>query len=353
MTKISLPSNPKICILRLSAIGDVCHALSSVQAIQQHYPQAEITWIIGKIEYQLLKNAANINFVVFDKAQGLKAYSQLRKELRKTLKGQRFDILLQMQLAFRANLAAAFIPAKIKLGFSKQRSKELHSLFVNRHIENEKGFHVLDGFRDFARAIGVPDSAPCWQLPVSTTTLGWGEKQLPKQPYVVISPAASKAERDWLPQRYAAIADYCQTLGFPVLLTASPAIRETQLVEAILACCETQPANLAGKTNLQQLLVTLKQAELVIAPDSGPAHMAVTQATPVIGLYAHSNPRRTGPYLSLELVADAYSPLAQVQFDRPAEQLEWGLRLKGEQLMAHISEQQVKTLIDKVLHNES
>lgn len=345
MKSIKLPDNPKICIMRLSAIGDVCHAVSTVQAIQKHYPMAKVTWIIGKIEYQLLKNLPNINFIIFDKSKGLKAY----RELKQSLKGQKFDILLQMQLAFRANLAGFFIPAKIKLGFSKARSKELHSLFTNRHIKNEKGFHVLDGFRDFARAIGVPDSKPEWNIPYEQTTLDWAKQQLPQKNYMVISPAASKAERDWLTERYAEIADYCLEHGLQVILTGSPAPREVELGQKIQAQVNGDLINLVGKTNLQELLLTLRNAQFVLAPDSGPAHMAVTQNTPVIGLYAHSNPKRTGPYLYQNLVADAYTIKAIETFQTSAEDLDWGLRLKGDELMSSITVDQVKTLIHSLL----
>ncbi|NVJ64887.1 MAG: glycosyltransferase family 9 protein [Gammaproteobacteria bacterium] len=345
MKPITLPETASICIMRLSAIGDVCHAVASVQAIQQHFPKAQITWIIGKLEYQLLKNLPNIEFVIFDKSQGRKAYSKLKKNMR----GKQFDILLQMQLALRANLAAFFIPATIKLGFSKKRSKELHSLFVNRHIEHEKGFHVLDGFRDFARTIGVEDGSPKWNIPVEASVEDWAKDKLPKQPYIVVSPAASKAERDWLAERYAQAADYCHSLGYQVLITGSPSEREKLLGEQIAAQCQSEVVNLVGQTNLQQLLLALCGAALVIAPDSGPAHMAVTQNTPVIGLYAHSNPKRTGPYLYQDLVADVYTPRAVTEFNLSADKLDWGLRLKGSELMQAISFDKIKALIDQVL----
>ena len=63
------PKNMKsLCLLRLSAIGDVCHAVAMVQAIQREYPQLPITWVIGKVEYQLLKHLPGITFVIFDKS---------------------------------------------------------------------------------------------------------------------------------------------------------------------------------------------------------------------------------------------------------------------------------------------
>ncbi|NVK22879.1 MAG: glycosyltransferase family 9 protein [Kangiellaceae bacterium] len=331
--------------MRLSAIGDVCHAVSTVQAIQKQYPNASITWVIGKIEQKLLQGLAGIDFVVFDKSLGIKAYSKLKQDMR----GKHFDVLLHMQLALRANIAAFFIPAKVKIGFSKARSKELHSLFVNKHIEHEQGMHVLDGFRDFARAIGVEDSSPQWNIPVDETVRHWAQEKLPAKKYIVISPAASKAERNWLNERYAAIANYCSQKGFDVVITGGPSDFEQQLALNIIKQCQHPVINLVGQTNLKQLLLTLQQAQCVIAPDSGPAHMAVTQGTPVIGLYAHSNPRRTGPYLYQQYVVDAYSELACKALQKPIQQIPWGYRLKGDHLMATIEVEQVITVLDRMI----
>lgn len=340
------PQSPQsICILRLSAIGDVCHAVSTVQAIQRQYPEALITWVIGKVEAQLLKNLPDVEFIVFDKSKGIKAYS----ELRQAMKGRQYDILLHMQLAFRANLAAYFIPAKIKLGFEKKRSKELHSLFVNGHISDSKGMHVLEGFRDFARAIDVPDSEPLWNIPLPHEVELWANNQLPQEPFMVISPGASKAERNWLTARYAKVADYCHAKGFKVVMTGGPSAMERSLGDSILGHSKSPIIDLIGQTNLKQLLAVLKKARFVIAPDSGPAHMAVTQGTPVIGLYAHSNPKRTGPYLYLDYVADAYTPNATQQLNCTADELPWGYRLKGDNLMQQISVEQVTQLIDQLI----
>ena len=84
-----------ICILRLSAIGDVTHVVPVVRAIHMHMPQAKITWIIGKLEARLLSGLPGVEFIIFDKNGGWDAIRQLRQ----TLKGRKFDVLLHMQVA--------------------------------------------------------------------------------------------------------------------------------------------------------------------------------------------------------------------------------------------------------------
>jgi heptosyltransferase I len=90
----------------------------------------------------------------------------------------------------------------------------------------------------------------------------------------------------------------------------------------------------------------LKQAKLVLAPDTGPLHMAVTQGTPVIGLYAHSNPGRTGPYFYRQYTVSVYPQVIAIQFDAPVK---WGTRAKGEHLMALIEVDEVKAQFDKFI----
>ena len=110
--------------------------------------------------------------------------------------------------------------------------------------------------------------------------------------------------------------------------------------------------NLVGKTSLKQLLALLKQASVVIAPDTGPAHMAVTVGTPVIGLYAHSNPDRTGPYTYRHYVVEVYHQQLIAQFGKTAAQLPWGQRVKGAHLMEQISVEAVQQMLDQVIAKE-
>lgn len=338
-----------ICILRLSAIGDVCHAVAAIQAIQRQHPNAKITWIIGKIEKALLDGLPNVEFVIFDKSKGKQAF----KELKQNLNGQSFDVLLHMQVALRANWAAQYIKAKRKIGFDWHRAKELHALFTKERIRPQNEPHVLEGFFAFAEKLGVAETELnnlSWNIPVSEQDIEFANHHIsPDSKTLVISPAASKKERNWLPERYAEMADHANEQGFNVVLCGGPAPIDRELGDAIKqhAHCEIQ--DLIGKTSLKQMLMCLKNASLVLAPDTGPAHMAVTQKTPVLGLYAHSNPKRTGPYLYQDYVAEVYYQNVIAQKRKPADQLKWGTRVKGADLMAQITVEQVKTQFERLV----
>ena len=325
--------------MRLSAIGDVCHAVAMVQAIQAERPDIQITWVIGKVEFQLLQGLEGVEFVVFDKKQGRKARNQLKQQL----SAVSFDVLLMMQVALRANWVSQVIRAKYRVGFDRDRSKELHSWFINHRIAPQKHAHVLQGFMGFAQAIGIKTpSKPHWKMPVSEQDYQHVESLINvSQPYVVIAPAASKRERCWSIENYAATADFVAQRGYQVVLCGAPAPLDTELATGIAQNSDHRVVNLVGKTTLKQLLVVLEKAALVIAPDTGPTHMATTVGTPVIGLYAHSNPRRTGPYMNLPQVISVYEEIIQQQTGKQWHDLPWGKRAKGADLMQRITQQAV------------
>ncbi|WP_119968066.1 glycosyltransferase family 9 protein [Shewanella japonica] len=341
--KADFSSMKSLCLLRLSAIGDVCHAVAMVQAIQRQYPDLAVTWVIGKVEYQLLKHLPDIRFVIFDKSQGWRSYGKLRQDIA----GQRFDVLLHMQVALRATIASLMISAKVRVGFDKARAKEGQWLVTNHAVEPLATPHVLEGFMGFAKTIGVKDLSPKWNIPVLESDSEFANELIAEtEKVLVICPAASKAERNWLPERYAAVADHAVSKGYRVILCGGPSQLEVDLAASISHFASQSIENKVGQTTLTQLLAVLNRASVVIAPDTGPAHMAVTQGTPVIGLYAHSNPGRTGPYMSLMQVVSVYDEVIRQQF--PNMTIPWGKRAKGDDLMSLISVEKVIQQFDSM-----
>lgn len=336
-----------LCILRLSAIGDVCHAIAAVQAIQKEWPTTKITWIVGKIEAQLIFDLPNITIIPFDKKLGLKGMRNIWSQLKK----QRFDALIHMQLALRSSLLTFGIKAKYRVGFNRKRAKEGQWLFTNKKIEDTASAHVLDSFYSFVEYLGVPKSPPVWNIPLSDNDFNFVANNISKEmPYVVISPAASKDERNWVTKRYAQLADWLVENNYQVVLCGSPNEREKKLGHDIQMFALSPITNLIGKTSLKQLAAVLNKADVVIAPDSGPVHIATTQNTPVVGLYGHSNPKRTGPYNSLPYVVSVYEQHVIQQHNIPINQLKWSTRVKGDHIMQDISIEMVKVPLKALLN---
>ncbi|TNG94414.1 glycosyltransferase family 9 protein [Pasteurellaceae bacterium USgator11] len=336
----------KICILRLSAIGDVCNAIAMVQQIQRYYPSTEITWIVGKTEAQLVSVLPKVKTVVFDKKCGWRGVLAIWQQL----KNQRFDALLNMQTALRASLLSLGIKAKYKIGFAKKRAREGQWLFTNRTISEPQNPHVLDGFLAFAQVIGVPPSPPRWDIPLTAADREYACSLIDlSRKNLLICPCSSKAEKDWTVEGYVAVARYAAEQNINVILAGSPAPREVAMAAEIAQKSGIVLTNVVGKTSLLQLMALIDSVDLLISPDSGPAHMATTQGTPVIGLYAVHNPLRTAPYNNLANVVSVYEQNIQAQYGKPSAELPWATRAKGKDLMQQIQAQEVIAQMKGVL----
>jgi heptosyltransferase I len=331
-----------LCIFRLSALGDATHVLAVIDAIQrdpigQHW---NITWVLGPGEAKLVAGLANVELVVYNKKSGLKGALVLRRRLKEKLAGKPFDALLQMQLALRANIVSRFIPAVRRIGFDRARSKELHGLAINERIDPSAGPHLLDALLGFLAPLQVERPAHLrWPLHFSADDQAFAEKHLPDgKRYLVISPCSSHELRNWLPERYAAAANFAaRELGLTPVLVGGRSSIEQQMAERIRAELDVECIDLVGKDTLKQLLAVLKRADVVLSPDSGPAHMAQALGTPVVGLYAATSLARSGPYRSQAFSTDHYAQAAQQFKGKSAWQLKWGQRVEYPGVMALIS----------------
>jgi heptosyltransferase I len=312
--------------MRLSAIGDVTHVLPVIHAIRKHRPGAEITWIIGKLEARLLDGLEGVEFIVFDKKGGFAAIRQLRK----ALKHRRFDVLLHMQVAARANLLSKLVKAPLRIGWDKPRWRDRHQWFINQSVHSVPKQHQVDAFLEFARAINVPAGTPQWDIPVSDTDTDWAINTLGDgPPILMISPCSSHVLRNWSPERYAKVADFAiSDLHMRVVLIGGPSELETQTGKAIESAMSNRAQNLIAKDTIKQSVALLMQAAVVLAPDSGPAHLASAVGTPVIGLYAATPSERSGPYNSLDLCVDKYVEAARKFRNKKPEELRWGQRIE-------------------------
>jgi heptosyltransferase I len=316
----------KICILRLSALGDATHVVPVIRSIQDNWPESRISWIIGKLEQRLLSGLENVEFIEFDKRGGWNAVRQLRGQL----KDRRFDVLLHMQVAARANLLSKLVRAPVRLGWDRARSRDLHNHFVRQQVSSVPFQHQVQGFLEFPRALGIEVSDPRWDIPIGQEATHWAETQLGSGGRtLIISPCSSHPLRNWSSKRYAEVADYAQEqLGLQVVLSGGPSELEQNTGSAIEAHMRGSCLNLVGKDTLEQSKALLRKADLVISPDSGPAHIASALGTPVIGLYAATWSRRSGPYNSLDLCVDEFEQAALKFRNKSPEDLRWGTRIE-------------------------
>jgi heptosyltransferase I len=342
----------KVCLLRLSAIGDTCHVVPLLRTLQSAWPRTRFTWVIGKLEAKLMSLIPDVELITVDKAAGLSAYSRLRTEMKR--RGA-FDLLLHLQLSIRASAATACIPAPIKLGFDKPRARELQWLFTNRRIAERTREHVLDSFLGFADALDVPRIEPRWDIPLPPAALAYAEQLIPStpkaaQPTLLISACSSHRARNWLPERYAAVAEHAvRKQGMRVILCGGPAAIEREMAAAIAKHCTVPLVDQVGKDTLPQLLALIARATVLLTPDSGPAHMATMVETPVVGLYAATNPQRSGPYESRRWCVNAYDEAARKFLGKPAAELPWTTKIEAPGVMELIEVPAVCNKLDQLL----
>jgi heptosyltransferase I len=330
------PAVPRsICLLRLSALGDVTHVVPLVRTLQRAWPDVALTWVIGTGEHRLLEGLPGVEFLVYDKRSGLRGM----RELRRRLHGRRFDALLQMQVAARANLLSGFIPARRRIGYDRSRSKDLHGLFINERIAERPGIHVLDAIGSFSEPLGLRQTSVDWDLPVPEAAREWARAQWPDDgmPTLLISPCSSHELRNWRPERYAAVADHASSRGWRIVLCGGRSGLERNVADAILAAMRAPALDLVGKDTLKQLPALLERADLVMTPDSGPMHIANAMGTKVLGLHAASNPKRSGPYSDLRYCVDRYDDAARRYLGKPAAELKWGTKVERDGVMDLIS----------------
>jgi heptosyltransferase I len=315
------PTPGSLCLLRLSAIGDTCHVVPLVRALQRAWPTTRISWIIGRVESKLMRLMQEVEFITIDKSSLWRG----GRELRAALGARSFDALLHLQTSLRSSLLSTLVRAPLRIGLDRARARELQWLFTNRRIAAHSHQHMQEIALAFATALGLPPEPPDWHLPPPPEALAWARERIADgSRALVVSPCASHPLRNWRIERYAAVIDHAvRECGMQALLCTSPAEEEQRYAAAIERSCTVPVTNLAGRDTLPQLLALLGRATALLTPDSGPAHMGTVAGVPVIGLYACTRSARTGPWRSRQWCVDRYAVAARRFRGCEAEALRW------------------------------
>jgi heptosyltransferase I len=321
--------------------------LPVVRTLQQAWPEARFTWIIGRLEAKLLGHVPGIEFITFDKRQGLAEM----KRFRALMRGRRFDLLLHMQHALRASLLSSYVRARVKLGFDRARARELQWLFTTHRIEARQREHVLDSLFGFAEALGVHDRVLQWNIPVPDEARAYASQLAGEQRRVlVISPCSSHARRNWRAEYYAQVADHAARVHrLHVILSGGPSPIEKAMGEEIMKHVRESVTNNIGRDTLLQLLALLERADALISPDSGPVHMGTAVGIPVIGLYAATNPERSGPYFSRGNCVNRYDEAARKFCGKPATALPWTKKIEKPGVMDLVTPEDVIRKLDALM----
>ncbi len=340
-------TTPKtLALVRLSALGDVVMWVPVIRSLQAYFPDLKITWITSKAAYRILEGLSGVEFIVIDKPKTVVDYWRFYKILRR----RRFDVLFAGQASLRCNFLYPLIRAKQKIGFDKQRARDLHHFFITKSIPFKKE-HLMESFFAFAKMLGVAQPQWRWDLNLAEDDYAFAAANIPPgENYVVLNAMASKDERNWSIERYVQLLNTLQQQHpIKVILTGGPSKREIALAATIAAQLQHTPINLVGKTTPKQLAAVLAKARCLIAPDTGPVHLATAMGTPVVGLYAVAPAQLSGPYFSQATTVDVYAQAVREILQQEPQTLPWVTRVHDAKAMQLITVAAVLAKINEVL----
>lgn len=295
-----------ILIIKLSAIGDVIHALPVVHALKEKYSDVHITWVAEPAAYQILKMVPAIDELILFKKKEFRSLRGVLKNfapLKKELKKRKYDISLDLQGLFKSAAIAWVAGAGKKLGtcFMREGSHKISQPVIGSNANN----HVIEQYLDVARALGCKVKhiefgikVPERDADIARRILAQGGMNAYNS-YVALVIGASSPNKRWTSEGFARLADwlYEQRL-IPVMVGGGA--REEQWAHEIENMTEVPPVNIVGRTSLPQLAAVLQGAVVVVCGDTGPGHLSLALGTKTIMLIGPTNINRTGPYTQME-----------------------------------------------------
>jgi len=289
-----------ILIVKLSAIGDVVHALPVAYALKRCFPAARLTWVAERPACELLADNPCIDeVVVFDRA-ALKKTAGWRcvPGFIRQLRARRFDLALDLQGLFKSAAIAGLSGARRRYVYCNAR--ELSGI-VSRRVRgpHHKG-HVVEQYLDVVRALGCAADEVVFPVRITAAESAAAEAvargaglDLAKR-YVVLAPGANWPNKRWPPLRFAALADRLRQEGVTPVLCGGTG--DVPLAARIAAAAARPPVDLTGRTSLKELAHIVQKARALVGGDTGPLHLAAALGTPAVALYGPTDPGRNGPY---------------------------------------------------------
>lgn len=298
----------KILIIRLSAIGDVVHTLPLASAIKNSDKESYIGWAVEDVSQDLIINNPLIDkYYVFPKKQwkkrgfclqNIKEFFEIIREIRK----DNYDIVIDTQELLKSAIIMGLSGCKRKVTHAKTR--ELAHLFANEKIKSKNlfdpNYHVIDRHLEFAKYIGYNTENAGFELPPSQeNTIQKVDELLlnldKSKPTIILSPATIWPSKHWVEGYWSEILDeFAQNCN--VIFTGTS--KDIELINRITAGANTSNFTvLAGKTDIKELIEVLKRSDIVIAPDTGPVHIAAATNKPfVISIFGSTSAKRTGAW---------------------------------------------------------
>ena len=292
----------RILIVKPSAIGDVVHALPVLNLLRRRWPTSHISWLITPNCAGILEGHPQLDELIpFDRKLFAKSWKSLpvAKQLLAfavSLRLKNFDLVVDLQGLFRSGLLSIQTGADCRVGSTSDR--EFGWMF-STHLAPilSKNQHAVDRYLTVADFLGLGRAPVEFIFPTDDTDRQFVRELLPTdEPFAVLLPATHWETKRWPIEHFAALVKPLQDrFGLKTILAGGGDA-------ALLAPSIPGAINLAGKTNLRQLVALLERANLVIANDTGPMHIAAALNRPLVTMYGPTSPIQTGPYERMDTV---------------------------------------------------
>lgn len=295
----------RLLIVRLSALGDIVHALPVVAALARKWPELRVDWLVEEAYAPVLAMAEGVahRVVVRARASGereretifggplgfARAVAYLRR--------QRYDVALDLQGLVKSAAWARASGARRVIGFDRSNLREpLAALLYTEAVRPQRTRHVIHKNLSALYSLGLTPSAPVVPLRAETSAqiADAINAHGGRRGYIVLNPGAAWPNKRWPPARFGALAAALRDrTGLGSLVTWGPAERD--LAEAVCRASDGA-AEPAPPTEIPDLAALVRDAALVVSGDTGPLHIAAAMGAPLVGLYGPTWPERNGPW---------------------------------------------------------
>ena len=303
-----------VLIVKLSAIGDVIHALPVSYAIKETFPEAKVTWVVEPPAYDLVAMNPCVDRIITFHKKEFKTFGGFLhnfRPFRRLLKQDAYDAVLDLQGLFKSAAIARMAKAPIKLGTCNMR--ELSGRVSKPVIGPHAGGHIVERYLDVARELGCrvekvvfPVEVPEREQESACRIMSEVGARM-ENPYIVFAVGANWPNKRWPTRYFAELAEWLyEKQAIPVIVGGGAL--DAQRAAEIEMQMEVPPVNLVGRTNLMQLAHILQNARLVLGGDTGPVHLAAGLGTRTIMLMGPTDANRNGPYGQTENAIEVERP---------------------------------------------
>jgi heptosyltransferase-1 len=315
---VDAPLVGRILVVRLSAMGDIIHALPAITALRAANPDLHIGWLVEERWAELLCGRGSDRLAARSEAKPLvdslhlanfKAWRKAllsdeswreMRDLRHEVRGMKYDLALDLQGAIRSAFAAQASGAALRVGPSEPREKPA-SMFYTRQVD-ARGKHVIEQALSMASDVaGQPLSYAQPVFPIDAAAEAWADRMLQEidaQHFAIVNPGAGWGAKCWPAESFGAVARALQERGFSVVINHGPG--EEALAEAVRE--SSGQVAIPVKCSVGELIALTRRASLFIGGDTGPMHLAAALRVPVAALFGPTRPERNGPYGTTSIV---------------------------------------------------